>query len=204
MKPLSRLFTAVIMMLVFIILFCFVWLQSWIIQVAGLLGVIAIAALLFKPKKLGRELLLLAPFVLLLAVIYAIFAIFKIAGSTAYWIHYGLSRTALLLSTILFMHVLISRIKIDDFLFLPWGIQKLKYIILGKLLYSLSFKSYPIMCMFTELIPSEQVSKPKMRERIRSRLISLLALISLIIGESSLKGQMIDACIQHCYPKEQK
>lgn len=202
MKLVYRLYFSLAILLLFCYFFCYWWLESWSAQLIALTVILLAAGFSMGIRKLTKELWLLLPFIAMLAAIYGFLAIFAWGYSRAYWIQYGLTRSSLLISSLLLMQILISRIKLNEFLFLPWKIQKLKYIILGKLLYSLSVNSYPELCQLTELIPSEQELKPNLRKRIRSKLITLLALISLIIGEATRKGEMIDACILHCHPKE--
>lgn len=204
MNPLYRLYLSFILLTAFITMFCVVWLENWHIQIIGLGLALVTASVVFNPRRLLKELKLLLPLILLLALVYGIFAFFEIGFSSTYWLHYGLSRTALLLNTLLFMQILISRIKLDDFLYLPWNINKLKYIILGKLLYNISISAYEELSCFNELIPSEQEPNPHIKKRIKSRLITLLALISLIIGEATRKGERIDACIINCHAKENR
>ncbi|MFA7223648.1 MAG: transposase, partial [Candidatus Cloacimonas sp.] len=139
MKPLYRLILVALALVLFFVLFCIVYLESLTIQLAMLLIVILFSAWTFSAKGLIKKIYHLLPFILLLFGVYLIFAVFQIGKSRAHWIHYGLTRTTLLLSSLLFMQVLINWLRIDSFLDFPIGIDKLKYIILGKLLYRIAF-----------------------------------------------------------------
>ena len=199
MNPLYRVILGLVFLCVFVLLFCFIWLESVSAQALGF-GFVFIFSLLFiSPGKLLKALWLLSPFILMLTGVYALFALLRIGEGRSYWLHYGLSRTLLFLSTLLFMQLLISRIKIDDLLSFPMSINKLKYIILGKLLFNEAATSYQQLCLFVEFIPTEQRGLKRFLRLLRKKLIVLLALVSYIINEATLKGEMIDERIKHCH-----
>ena len=199
MKPLYRLILVALALVLFFVLFCIVYLESLTIQLAMLLIVILFSACTFSAKVLIKRIYHLLPFILLLFGVYLIFAVFQIGKSRAHWIHYGLTRTTLLLSSLLFMQVLINWLRIDSFLDFPIGIDKLKYIILGKLLYRIAFSSYSELCLFVDSIPGEQQKNATLKSKFQKHLIVLLALITYVINEATLKGEMIDERIWHCY-----
>jgi len=199
MKPIYRITLSLFALLIFIVLFCFVWLESVLHQAVGLCAVLVLAACVFGAKKLLHELRNLSLFILFLVVIYGLFALLQIGEGTAYWLHYGITRSSLLINTLLFMQIVVTRIKIDDILDFPLDIHKLKYIILGKLLFIEASGSYAQLCVFMKLIPTQQQRNRNVLWRLRSSLAVLLALLSFTIHEATLKGEMIDERIRCCH-----
>ncbi len=199
MKPVYRIALSLVILLAFIVLFCFVWLENSAYQVIGLCLVTCYSVFFFGVRKLLRELRILAPFMLFLVAIYGMFALLNIGEGTAYWLHYGITRSALLVSTLLFMQIIIAQIDIDDILNFPLHISKLKYLILGKLLFMEISGSYSQLCVFMQFIPTQQCEKRNLLGRVRKSITVLLALLIFTIREATEKGEMIDARISHCY-----
>lgn len=199
MKPLYRLGLVVLSLILFFIFFCIVYLEDETIQFVVLGVIFLLSCWSFSVKGILKKIWHLLPFVLLLVSVYVIFAVFQIGKSRAEWIHYGLTRTTLLISSLLFIQVLINWLQLNSFLDIPWGIEKLKYVILGKILYKLAFSSYSDLCLFVDCIPSEQTRSASLPRKFRKRLIVLLALIIYVINEAILKGEMIDERIWHCH-----
>ncbi|HQC08833.1 MAG TPA: transposase [Candidatus Cloacimonas acidaminovorans] len=199
MKPQYRLLLVSLALIVFFVFFCLIYLENIPVQLVVLGVVLLLSAWTFKLKGLLKKLYHFLPFILLLFGVYFIFAFFQIGQNKDYWIHYGITRTTLLISSLMFIQVLITWLKIDTFLDFPLGIEKLKYIILGKMLYKIAFSSYSELCLFVDSIPAEQAGKITLKKKFRKRLIVLLALITYVINEATLKGEMIDERIWHCH-----
>ena len=199
MKPQYRLLLVSLALILFFVFFCFIYLENTPVQLVVLGVVLLLSAWTFKLKGLLKKLYHFLPFILLLFGVYVIFALFQIGHNNDYWIHYGITRTTLLISSLMFIQVLITWLNIDSFLDFSLGIEKLKYIILGKTLYKIAFSSYSELCLLVDFIPSEQCRKITVKRKFYKRLIVLLALITYVLNEATLKGEMIDERILHCH-----
>ncbi|GAB1365530.1 hypothetical protein MASR1M36_04010 [Candidatus Cloacimonadaceae bacterium] len=80
-------------------------------------------------------------------------------------------------------------------------IHSLKYIILGKHLYEVASTAYSELCVFSDFMPMNQAVKQSFMGRIRIKLVVILALVSFVISEATIKGEMIDERIRHCWPE---
>lgn len=208
MHPLLKLWLAFLALSAFIALVCVIWMDSLTAQLVCF-GLLSLGIWLrWSLARWLAELKVLAPFIFTLLLVYLIFGLFGVhAGSgarenTAYWLRYGLCRVLLLVNSVLAVQVLFSLVNFDDVLRLPLGIAKLKYVILGKLLYAVSFSSHRAILFHQALIPVEQATRKSFKHRFRVRLASLLALLYYIVGEARLKGELIDNRIAHCHPQE--
>jgi len=204
MKPTIKLAIAILILLLYFALFCIVWLEQAYLQLGVLIIVVVGGCVAFSFSGMLKRLLFLAPFFLFLAFTYLVLAWAGFGKTPAYWLHYGITRTLLLLSSLLLMQLLVVWIKLDDFLDLPLDISKTKYIILGKILYRDATVSYQELCVFGSFIPSNQALKLSMKRKFQLRIATVLALISYIIHEANLKGEMIDARIRLCYGSEKQ
>lgn len=181
-----------------IVLFCFLWLDNVAIQI-GLLAInITIMLIRLGLKKFLSEMILLLPFLLSLALIYGILAGFQIGYPAAYWLNFGITRSALLLSSMFFMQFMLAWISIEEIQELPLNINTLKYIILGNLLYKEAVSAFANIELYMRMIPSEQYGKRNYISKLRSKLSCLLALLAYIISLAALKGEMIDNRIYNC------
>ncbi len=162
---------------------------------------INLAVLLFRLgyRKFISEILLLLPFLFSLALIYGVLAGFQIGYSSQYWLQFGITRSALLISSMFFMQFMLSWISIGEIQELPLKIGTLKYIILGNLLYKEAVSSFAQIELFMQMIPTEQRNKRGYISSLRFKLGCLLALLAYIISLASQKGEMIDNRISNCY-----
>ena len=182
-------------------------LPDWPLQLLALLLISLLSMIRPGLPKLLNQIKILLPFVGMLVIIYTIFIILGIspAGTEplSYWLAYGLPRILLLISSILLLRVLISFLRVEDFYRNGLGIHRIKYLILGRILYRAACHSYPKLREWQSLIPGEQNAKPTLRQRFRSALCSTLALALYVLGEATLKGEMMDNRIDNCYKELQ-
>ena len=108
MKPQYRLLLVTLALILFFVFFCFIYLENIPVQLVVLVVVLLLSAGTFKPKGLIKKLYHFSPFILLLFGVYFIFALFQIGHNRDYWIHYGITRTTLLISSLMFIQVLIT------------------------------------------------------------------------------------------------
>jgi hypothetical protein len=192
--------------LIFFILFSFVWFSSLTMQYIGFTFAFFLAWSRLGTHRLFLQLKLLAPFVIILAIVYALFILIGISpqGNSAwdYWYVYGSTRTLLLLSTILMFRVCFSLISFNSLLLLNPSIHLLKYIILGRILYRSSVHTHARICFWHGLIPTEQISKQGLGHRFMVKLASALAMTLYVLAEAELKGKQIDNRIQCCYKEK--
>lgn len=205
MKALFKLCILTIAFLIFFVMVGIVWLMRLEIQLL-VFGLTSLLLILRRGAQAYlRELCLLLPFILSLAVVYLIFALlgFKPAGATGtaleYWINYGGVRVLVLLSVIFTLQLLSSLISWHDILRLPLSISKLKYLILGKSLYEMAFSSFAGITRHLSLIPGNQIRPKSLKSKFQLRLAYLLALLYIVLSESERKGELIDNRIKHCH-----
>jgi len=187
--------------LVFFALFCIVWLENVWIQAVGLMLILALSFFIRQPKRLWKLILSFSPFFLMLALIYFLLGLFGFGMSMEYWLHYGSTRTMLLASSLLYMQIAFRFLNLEALLELPLPIHSLKYIILGKHLYEVASTAYSELCVFSDFMPMNQAVKQSFMGRIRIKLVVILALVSFVISEATIKGEMIDERIRHCWPE---
>ena len=204
MKIQTKLSLFAALTLISIVLFCFIWLESVPIQLGLLLGNTLLMLIRFGGKKLFSEMLLLTPFLLMVTLIYGIFAFFRIAYPAGYWIAFGLTRSALIVSSMFYMQLLLSFVSMEEIQELPLKIGTMKYIILGNLLYKEALGSFAEIGLYMELMPSEQLLKRSFYNKIRFQLGCLLALLGYILSLATLKGKKIDEHIAHCHQGDTK
>ncbi|MDZ4182588.1 MAG: hypothetical protein U1B83_06910 [Candidatus Cloacimonadaceae bacterium] len=204
----AKLIAALLLLLVFLAVFCVILLDHLVAQSLCF----AILALIVIYRRGLRhfliEMKLLMSFTISMLVIYLVFGLFGlrtssgVPGSVAYWLSFGSTRILLLFNTILFIQTVFSMISYDDLLSLKLGIERSKYLILGKILYDAAFSSHPDIALHHSMIPTEQGGKRSFSRRFASTLTRVLALLYFIISEARLKGEMIDNRILHCHKKE--
>jgi len=199
MAPMIKLIAAFFVAIVLVVLFCFLWLDSVYFQL-GLLGVLLTTVLTILPwQGIVRELRILIPLLVSLFIVYCIFAIFQIGNSSAYWIRFGITRSSLLISSMLFMRIFFHWLTMDDILNLPFSISVIKYLILGQLLYEVAVDSYNEIMQLMDLFPGDQFKKKNFKATVNKRITSLLALMAYTMSLASEKGERIDEVISHCY-----
>ncbi len=201
MNPLIRLIPAILITLVFFGLFCIVWIENPLVQLLVLPAVLIVAAFQFGLPGLWKKIITISPVVLLLAFVYLLFGVWGWGQTTEYWVHYGITRTLVLANSLFFMQIVISWLKPEDFLDSSLSIHKLKYLILGQHLYSVSLSAYRELCLFSVFMPTNQLRKRKWKSLFQTRLAVILALIAYVISEATLKGEMIDERIRLCHQR---
>ncbi len=202
----AKMILASVVFLLYCILFGILWLHNIPLQFIALGLSLLLSLLIIGARKVGQQLLILLPFVLMLSAVYAIFILFGISpeGSAplAYWLHYGLPRVLLLLSSILAFRLCYAYVSVDDLICSDMSIHRRKYLILGKILYSAAFHSYPQIKMWQELSPGMRQKPKGFKMRFQRALAATLGLVLFTLAEAENKGERIDNLIEHCH-KEQ-
>lgn len=201
MHPYLRIVLVCFAILLFFVLFCIVWLDSVLIQGIGFTFTLALAIILFKPKRMWKLFLSFFPFFIMLTAIYLLLGVWGLGQSKEYWFHYGLTRTILLANSLLIMQIALRFVNVDALLDLPLNIHTMKYFILGKHLFEAASKTYSELCVYSEFMPLNQIQTPSFQKRLKIKLVQILALVSFVISEATLKGEMIDERIRHCWPE---
>lgn len=210
MHPLIKLCLALALLTAFIIVVCVIFMNSLPVQIISFAFLSLWICFRWRIQRWLAELKVLTPFMLTLLVVYLLFGFLRVrtasgaSGDTAYWLSFGIPRVLLLVNSVLAVQVFFSLVSFDDVLRLPLKISILKYVILGKLLYAASFSSHQSIVLHQRLIPDEQQPKLSLKHRFNAKLASVLALLYFIIGESRLKGELIDNRIAHCHPEEKR
>lgn len=198
-----KLILASLVFLVYCILFGILWLHNISLQGAALGITLLLSLALLGIRKVGQQLKILLPFVLMLSAVYAIFILFGISPQATvpldYWLQYGLPRVLLLLSSILAFRLCFAYVCVDDLIRSGLGIHKTKYLILGKILYDAAFHSYAQIKMWQELSPGMRQKPKGFRERFKRALASTLGLVLFTLAEAESKGERIDNLIENCH-----
>ena len=212
-SPLYKLILAILLLLVFIAIFCVLFLNQLSLQLIGFLLVSGILILQTGLRKYLHELRNIVPFAGLLMAVYLLFGFFGLrmfqniqSQETIFhfWMHYGLVRVLLLMTTILLLRLIFSWFSLDDLAGLPLRINQRKYLILGMILYNYAFKYIPELIQFQEAIPLYQHCKQSISHRFHKRLVLILALLILVIRQAKNKGELIDNRILHCYKGDER
>lgn len=203
-SALSKVLIVLGLLLALFIALGFIWLNHLGIQTI----VLVVTALLLCIRKstqfLYHELRALIPFLLGWVAVYAIFALLNFkpgtieVSATKYWLSYGTSRLMVLLNMLFAIQLTATLLKWNDIISLPGSIRIKKYLILGKSLYETAFSAHTALGLHVSLIPSHQ-HKNNWRNVFDQKLTYLLAILSIVLKESEIKGEAIDNRIKHCY-----
>lgn len=159
--------------------------------------------LILGKDKLIAQFKLLMPFIGMLIVVYAAFILLGIdpsgEGALSYWVSYGLPRALVLINALLAFRLCFALISVDDLLHSDINIHKLKYLILGKILYNAALNSYPQMKQWQEYIPSMRGKVPNLHERFKRALSITLGVVLFILAEAEINGERIDNLLQNCH-----
>lgn len=201
-----KLTVCLLFLLLFIVFPCIVWLDNLIIQITLCFLSCLVLSVRQGIKHLWRELRMLMPFVVTLMLIYGIFGFIGVKAQKEihssilhYWIIFGTNRALLLFSSILYIQILFSFVSIGDIINLPVGINKMKYLILGKSLFDYATKASVDIELHVSLIVVRKIKHSRLRQLINKKLAQILAMIFLVIEESKLGGEIIDNRIRHCH-----
>lgn len=199
----TRLFLAVLLFCLYAFCFGILWQNDIPLQLYALAILVLLGIWRMGMRKLMLQLKLIAPFVLMISLIYGIFILLRISPqgteSTEYWIAYGLPRTALLISSILAFRLSFGIVSVDGLLKMQISIHYLKYLILGRILYTAATNTYPQIREWQELIPSQALPQKGFIHRYRKTLAATLALVLYTMAEATQKGEMIDNRIETCH-----
>lgn len=208
MKPLIKVTLIIGSLIVLFVLVGIVWLNQLTIQLGFLLLVVMILAIQKGIRHLLRSLFVLLPFLLSLAVMYVLFAIIGFnpgsdrISAASYWFAYGSVRMLVLINMVLMFEAGFHIAQWKDVLQLPLGINKLKYLLLGRILFRSAFSSQTKLETYLDYIPSNQLKLSYWNRAVRLRLTNLLAIIYIVIMEAELKGELIDNRIKHCHRRK--
>jgi len=208
MKPLIKVTLIIGSLIVLFVLVGIVWLNQLTIQLGFLLLVVMILAIQKGIRHLLRSLFVLLPFLLSLAVMYVLFAIVGFnpgsdrMSAASYWFAYGSVRMLVLINMVLMFEAGFHIAQWKDVLQLPLGINKLKFLLLGRILFRSAFSSQTKLETYLDYIPSNQLTLSYWNRAVRLRLTNLLAIIYIVIMEAELKGELIDNRIKHCHRRK--
>lgn len=199
----AKMILASVAFLLYCILFGILWLYNIPLQVIALGLSLLLGILILGLRKVWQQLRILLPFVLMLFVVYAIFILFGISpegtAPLAYWLHYGLPRVLLLLSSILTFRLCFAYVSVDDLIRSGMSIHRTKYLILGKILYNAAFHSYAQIKIWQELSPGMRQKPKGFKMRFQRALAATLGLVLFTLAEAENKGERIDNLIEHCH-----
>ncbi|MDD2227975.1 MAG: hypothetical protein PHY48_01025 [Candidatus Cloacimonetes bacterium] len=205
MKPLLKVPLVIGSLIALFVLVGIIWLNQLALQLGFLVLVAMILAIQKGIRHLLKSILVLLPFLITLAVMYVLFALIgfnptptKISAAS-YWFAYGSVRMMVLLNMVLMFEIGFHVLKWKDVLQLPLGINKLKYLLLGRILFRSAFSSQTKLETYLDYVPSNQLKLSYWNRVVRLRLTNLLAIIYIVIMESELKGELIDNRIKHCH-----
>lgn len=171
-----------------------------------MIGLVVGSFIFLGARRLVGQMKLLLPFVGMLAIIYLGFILIGIdpsgQGSTEYWLAYGLPRMLLLINAILAFRLCFAMISFEEILRSGISIHRLKYVILGKILFDAATHSYAEIRMWQGMMPSMQRGSSGVKDRFFRALSVTLALILYIMAEAEMKGERIDNLIMQCHLKQ--
>lgn len=202
----KRLILASLLFLIWTVLFAIIWFQNLALQGAMMIGLVVGSFIFLGARRLVGQMKLLLPFVGMLAIIYLGFILIGIdpsgQGSTEYWLAYGLPRMLLLINAILAFRLCFAMISFEEVLRSGISIHRLKYVILGKILFDATTHSYAEIRMWQGMMPSMQRGSSGVKDRFFRALSVTLALILYIMAEAEMKGERIDNLIKQCHRKQ--
>lgn len=202
----KRLILASLLFLIWTVLFAIIWFQNLALQGAMMIGLVVGSFIFLGARRLVGQMKLLLPFVGMLAIIYLGFILIGIdpsgQGSTEYWLAYGLPRMLLLINAILAFRLCFAMISFEEVLRSGISIHRLKYVILGKILFDAATHSYAEIRMWQGMMPSMQRGSSGVKDRFFRALCVTLALILYIMAEAEMKGERIDNLIKQCHRKQ--
>ena len=198
---------ACILFIVWCVAFAIIWFSDLYVQSFGLLGATILYLAILGSKSLLAQFRILFPFLGMLIAVYALFILLGIdpsqKGAFRYWLAYGLPRALLLVNAFLAFRLCFSIVSVDGMLQSKMSIHRLKYIVLGKILYEAAVHSYKELKNWQDMIPSMRGKKPNLREMFKRNLCATLALVLYVLAEAELKGERIDNLIQNCHEETQ-
>ena len=207
MKSILKLCASILILILFIWLICIKYLDYITVQ-SITLAVSAVVLLFIKGiRGFWQETRMVLPLVLILGIGYLAFATLGITpyGNVAYqgsifgyWLHFGITRVILLVSTIYLIRILMSIFTIQDVLLLPFPLRYMKVVILGNILYNIALEQSGELNVLIAAIPSNQHRVKSIKERVWQQITFILALLFLIIRDSQVRGELIDNRILHC------
>ncbi len=208
MRSAFKLLSVISLCVAYIVIAGVVYLDFFPLQ----LLLVAVMSVLFMLRKGLKALFgvfrVLVPLVLTLMFVYMLFSWldFKPSGyrgsSADYWLGYGSVRALILISTILFFRLCGSFLTGRDILSLSVSMHVKKHYILGVTLYRTAFSHQGRLREQIGLIPSSRFTRKGISGLFRTNMNYLLAMLYLIINESTAVGELIDNRIACCHEEE--
>lgn len=196
-------------LMTFITLICVWFIDNMVLQILSLVIVFLLNLLRFSQLEIYQEIKLLIPFIVTMFSIYAVLGLVSFPPPVAtppssltpfsFWIRYGVLRSTLFISTMLYVQLILSFISINDLLQLPFSIHYKKVLILGKALFTAAIHSVSDLELQLRLLPQFQKPHLSVKQWFRFKLTLSLALIIMLLRESKQKGELIDNRIKHCF-----
>ncbi len=168
-------------------------------QASGFIALAILFILRCSLREFRDHLILFFGFAMTMLLVYLVFGLLKIQDRTlTYWLHIGAGRVLLFLNTMLAFGFLLSFLGLEDILSLPLPPERLKYLILGEILYRAAIRVMPRMRFYVSLFPEFQTGKRGVRREFRAQLITVLGLICFVLREAEIRGEMLDNRLRHC------
>jgi len=211
MSKLLKITGLIFLLLVYIGLIGLVYANHIIVHI--ILSVIILPILIsrFTLNKVINEIKLILPFLGLMLVTYILMGVLgiKTTGAEsgrerimAYWLHYGGCRIILFINTLLYVQLIISYIRIEDIISLPYSMKYKKGIILGKALFRQAIEYVGELEFHLKLLPEYQIKHLSLSQWFKFKLQLTFAVIIMLLRESKTKGELIDNRIKHCFPSK--
>jgi len=208
MNPAVKLISIIASVIIFIFITSFLLVNLLLFQLVILLFVILVCLFRFKLGKLIDEFKLFFPFVVTMLIVYILLGLFgknyapDVIDSShlfKYWIMYGVERSILFISTFLFIQFALSFYTMNDILALRLKMKYKKYLILGRSLFVYSINNIGSIEFHLKLIPFYQKNKLSLKQWFDFKIQMTYAVITMILSESKIKGELIDNRISHCF-----
>ena len=101
-----------------------------------------------------------------------------------------------------FIQFLLSFFQTNDILALPMSINAKKHFILGRALFLHTIKHLDDLEFHLRLFPEYQQKRLNLKQWFNLKLQLTFGVITMILRESKLRGELIDNRIRHCYNGE--
>jgi hypothetical protein len=207
MKTTYKFILLFILILLYIIILTILLADSFKIQSTVCIAVLILSFIRFGTKKLIAEIKLIVPFVIAMLVVYMLLGIvgFRFSSQASpnstfgFWLIYGMNKSIIFINSILFLQIVLSFIQTNDILNLPLKIDTKKYFILGRALLIHATDNLDNLQFYLKLMPEYQVSKLSLKQWFFLKLKLTHGIISMLMRESRIKGELIDNRIKHCF-----
>ncbi len=204
---------AALFVLVVLLVPGYLYLDAFAAQIGFFALIIAALAAKTSLRRVGAELKLFLPFVLLMLGIYAIFGLIGLQqaqhpqeAALTFWLRYGVNRILCFLSTVLALSFVVSFFRIDDALALPLPLSCRKSLILGESLFNTARGALDDSDLYLRHFPDQRILPDRWPARafaaFQRQLLIILTLIFYILNEAEIQGELIDNRIAHCMKQD--